>query len=170
MPRVSLTEQPRSARFIFRGRGPAVAAAGAAFGIELPQQPCRAAETGPHAALWLGPDEWLLIAPHGARDGVWRDIATRLGSVPHSLVDVSDRQVAVLVSGADAEHALSAGCPLDLDITAFPVGACTRTVLGKTEIVLWRRTQKSFHLEVWRSFAAYLNAFLEEAILGLERV
>jgi heterotetrameric sarcosine oxidase gamma subunit len=41
--------------------------------------------------------------------------------------------------------------------------------LGKTEIVLWRRAQASFHLEVWRSFAAYLAAFLEEAISGLER-
>jgi len=167
MPRVSLIEQPRFARLIFRGRGPAVAAAGAAFGIELPQQPCRAAETGPRAALWLGPDEWLLIAPHGARDEIWRDMAERLGSAPHALVEVSDRQVAVVVSGADAELVLSAGCPLDLDITAFPVGACTRTVLSKAEIVLWRRAQGSFHLEVWRSFAAYLAAFLEEAVWGL---
>ena len=170
MPRVSLIEPPHAARFIFRGRGPAVAAAGVAFGIELPQAPCRAAEAGPRAALWLGPDEWLLITPHGARDAVWRDMAKRLGSVPHSLVEVSDRQVAVIVSGADAELVLSAGCPLDLDITAFPVGACTRTVLGKTEIVLWRRTQGSFHLEVGRSYAAYLAAFLEEAICGLEGV
>jgi sarcosine oxidase subunit gamma len=97
-------------------------------------------------------------------------MAERLGSAPHSLVEVSEGQVAVIVSGADAELLLSAGCPLDLDITAFPVGACTRTVLAKTEIVLWRRTQGSFHLEVWRSFAAYLVAFLEEAICGLERL
>ena len=167
MPRVSLIEQPHAARFIFRGRGPDVAAAGVAFGIELPLQPCRAAEAGPHAALWLGPDEWLLIAPPDAGDAVSRAMADRLGSVPHALVEVSDRQVAVSVSGADAELVLSAGCPLDLDITAFPVAACTRTVLGKTEIVLWRRTQDSFHLEVGRSFAAYLAAFLEEAILGV---
>jgi sarcosine oxidase subunit gamma len=65
---------------------------------------------------------------------------------------------------------LSAGCPLDLDLAAFPIGACTRTVLGKTEIVLWRRAQDSFHLEVWRSFATYLTAFLSEAIRGLEPV
>ena len=169
MPSASLMEQPRSARFIFRGRGPAVAAAGAAFGVALPQQPCRAAEAGPRAALWLGPDEWLLIAPHGAGEAVERDMAAGVCSFPHSLVEVSDRQVAVTVSGAGAELVLSAGCPLDLDITAFPVGACTRTVLGKTEIVLWRRTDGVFHLEVWRSFAAYLAAFLEEAMWGLER-
>jgi sarcosine oxidase subunit gamma len=167
---VSLTGQPPAVRFIFRGRGPAVAAAGAAFGIELPREPCRAAEAGPRAALWLGPDEWLLIAPHDARDAIWGDIAGRLGSLPHSMVEVSDRQVAVMVSGADAELVLCAGCPLDLDLAAFPVGACTRTVLAKTEIVLWRRTQGGFHLEVWRSFAAYLAAFLEEAISGFDPV
>jgi sarcosine oxidase subunit gamma len=163
-------EQPCSARFIFRGRGPAVAAGGAAFGIDLPQQPCRAAEAGPHAALWLGPDEWLLIAPQRAREAVCGAMAEQLDSVPHSLVEVSDRQVAVIVSGEGAELVLSAGCPLDLDITAFPVGACTRTVLGKTEIVLWRRADGMFHLEVWRSFAAYLAAFLEEAIWGARAV
>jgi sarcosine oxidase subunit gamma len=97
-------------------------------------------------------------------------MAEQLGSVPHSLVEVSDRQVAVIVSGEGAELVLSAGCPLDLDITAFPVGACTRTVLGKTEIVLWRRADGMFHLEVWRSFAAYLAAFLEEAIWGARAV
>jgi sarcosine oxidase subunit gamma len=170
MPRVNLIDQPPAARFIFRGRGPTVAAAGAAFGIELPQEPCRAAEAGPRAALWLGPDEWLLIAPDGARDAVSRDLPDRIGSEPHSLVEVSDRQVVVVVSGADAELLLSAGCPIDLDVAAFPIGACTRTVLGKTEIVLWRRAQDSFHLEVWRSFAAYLTAFLDEAVRGLEPV
>jgi sarcosine oxidase subunit gamma len=170
MPSVSPIEEPRSARFIFRGGEQAAAAAGAAFGIELPRQPCRAAEAGPHAALWLGPDEWLLIAPHDECGAVQKDIANGLGSVSHALVEVSDRQVAVIVSGADAERLLSAGCPLDLDITAFPVGACTRTVLGKTEIVLWRRTEISFHLEVWRSFAAYLVAFLDEASRGLEPI
>jgi sarcosine oxidase, subunit gamma len=40
---------------------------------------------------------------------------------------------------------------------------CTRTVLAKAEIVLWRRAHDSFHLEVWRSFAGYVSGVLAEA-------
>ena len=65
---------------------------------------------------------------------------------------------------------LNAGCPLDLDPSAFPVGMCTRTVLAKAEIVLWRTRQDQFHIEVWRSFADYVSSFLAEVAreLGAE--
>jgi sarcosine oxidase subunit gamma len=82
---------------------------------------------------------------------------------PHSLVDVSQRQIGLNVSGAVAARALSAGCPLDLRDRAFPVGFATRTMLAKTEIVLWRRGASRFQVEVWRSFADYAASFLIEA-------
>jgi sarcosine oxidase subunit gamma len=40
---------------------------------------------------------------------------------------------------------------------------CTRTVLAKAEIVLWRTAAQSFHVEAWRSFLPYVWAFLAEA-------
>jgi sarcosine oxidase gamma subunit len=40
-------------------------------------------------------------------------------------------------------------------------------VLAKAEIVLWRRAPRLFHVEVARSYAAYLRAFLQEAACGL---
>lgn len=55
-----------------------------------------------------------------------------------------------------------------MDVSAFPVGMCTRTLLGKAEIVLWRTAPEVFRIEVWRSFAAYLSAFLEEAARGID--
>jgi sarcosine oxidase subunit gamma len=120
-----------------------------------------AAATAPVAALWLGPDEQLLLGAEGA------DIATALEpalrALPHSLVDVSHRQTALQVSGPHATRLLSTGCPLDLDLASFPVGMCTRTVLAKAEIVLWRTSEHVFHIEVWRSFAAYVSEFLAEA-------
>jgi sarcosine oxidase subunit gamma len=58
---------------------------------------------------------------------------------------------------------LNAGCPLDLDISAFPVGMCTRSVLAKAQIVLWRTGIDVFQLHVWRSFYPYVEEFLIEA-------
>jgi sarcosine oxidase subunit gamma len=39
---------------------------------------------------------------------------------------------------------------------------CTRTVVAKAEIVLWRTSEEIFHVEVWRSFAPYVTDFLAE--------
>jgi sarcosine oxidase subunit gamma len=39
---------------------------------------------------------------------------------------------------------------------------CTRTVLAKADIVLWRTREAAFHLEVWRSFGGYVTGLLRE--------
>ncbi|KAB2853885.1 MAG: sarcosine oxidase subunit gamma, partial [Bauldia sp.] len=62
-----------------------------------------------------------------------------------------------------AEATLAAGCPQDLSPAAFPVGACSRTVLAKIEVVIWRTGDDAFRVECWRSFSDYAFAFLAEA-------
>ena len=39
---------------------------------------------------------------------------------------------------------------------------CTRTVLAKADITLWRTREDAFHLEVWRSFAGYVGSLVTE--------
>jgi sarcosine oxidase subunit gamma len=153
-----MTNAPSMARHVLRGRPEALAAAEGALGFALPREACWSASLNGIHALWLGPDEWLILSAPEAGLGVRLEAA--MGAHPHSLVEVTDRQVGLVVNGAEAEAVLSVGCPLDLDQAAFPMGMCTRTVLSKAEIVLWRTGPQTFHLEVWRSFAAYLRAFL----------
>jgi sarcosine oxidase, subunit gamma len=154
---------PPAARWILRGGTAVRAAADAAAGVDLPTEPCRAITRGQRTALWLGPDEWLLIAPEAEQAALASALTMALGSLPHSLVEVSHRQSACELRGPRAALLLSAGCPLDLDESAFPIGMCTRTVLAKAEVVLWRKAQQSFHLDVARSFVAYVSEFLAEA-------
>ena len=153
-----------AARFIFRGADAAVATASAAFGTPLLLDPCRASQSVARIALWVGPDEWLLIAPRLEGELVASVLAKALGDTAHSLVDVSDRNCALLVSGPAVEDVLSAGCPLDLDLAAFPVGMCTRTLFAKADIVLWRTAATEFRIEVARSFRPYLEGMLELAV------
>jgi len=158
---------PPATRWILRG-GPQVRlAAEGALRVPVPATACRAATAGDVAALWLGPDEWLLISGEHAADETALELRAALAGLPHSLVDVSHRQVALEVSGPDAPLLLAAGCPLDLGAAAFPVGMCTRTMLAKVEIVLWRTGADVFRIEVWRSFAAYVSDFLSEAARGV---
>lgn len=154
------------ARFVFQGGIKARAAAGRAFGVALPEDACRANAAGDRAALWLGPDEHLLLAPDGEQAQIAAALAMALADAPHSLVDVSRRQVAITVAGPDARDVLASGCPLDLHPEAFPVGMCTRTLFGKVEVLLWRRGTHEYELEVGRSFVDYVHALLQEARLA----
>jgi sarcosine oxidase subunit gamma len=170
-PRVStcggLDALPPAARFILRGAAAVSAAAGRVLGVEVPTVACRANASGDRAALWLGPDEWLLLAPVAGGSELERSLGAALAGLPHSLVDVSHRQTAFAVSGSEAATLLASGCALDLDEQAFPVGMCTRTMLAKAEVVLWRTAPASFRLEVWRSYAAYVSLYLADAARGM---
>ena len=162
-PMTSLANASPATRFILRGAD-AVAAASAAFGVALPTTPLRAATTATRTAFWLGPDEWLLIASDVETAALQQTLETALAGVPHALVDISNRQTALLIEGPGAATAINAGTPLDLSLAAFPVGMVARTIFEKAEIVLWRTAEQSFRIEVWRSFAPYVQALLEAAL------
>jgi sarcosine oxidase subunit gamma len=154
---------PPAMRFILHGDARARAAAAPIWGVDCAEEACRARLQGTRASLWLGPDEYLLIgADAEARDATVASLENALGQVPHALVDISHRQFALEVSGPDAAAILSGACPLDLDRGEFPAGMCTRTVLAKADIVLWRTRDDAFHLEVWRSFSGYVSGLLRE--------
>ena len=162
-PAVTLTAAPPSARFILRARPAAMEAAAGPLGARLPVVACRSATAGEVAALWLGPDEWLLLAPEAEGEALRTRLATALEGLPHALVDVGHRQGALLLRGPQATAVLNAGCPLDFDPDAFPIGMCTRTVLAKAEIMLWRTGAEAFRIEAMRSFLPYVRGFLAEA-------
>ena len=153
---------PPASRFILRGAAAVRAAAAPGFGLSLPETACRATTDGNRAALWLGPDEQLLLAPDGEVAAIETSLARALQGHAYSLVDVSHRQVGFSIHGPHAESLLESQCPLPLNLRDFPVGMCTRTVFGKAEIVLWRADEQAFRLEVWRSFSLYVVQLLHE--------
>jgi sarcosine oxidase subunit gamma len=145
-----------------RGGPEVLAAASDAFSLQLPREACRAAEGDARAALWLGPDEQLLLVQQSDWEATMVALTRRLAGLPHALVDISQRQVALQVAAPHVADTLSAGCPLDLHPDAFPIGMCTRTLFFKAPIVLWRTAADAFHLEVWRSFVPYVQQLLRE--------
>src|ERR1700719_3526918 len=97
---------PPAARYILRGSPQVMTAAGTALGLVISQVACRSAVNGEQATLWLGPDEQLLLGPEGA--DLAATLAPALRDLPHSLVDVSHRQIALEVSGPHAAAVLNA--------------------------------------------------------------
>ena len=158
-----LTDLPHAAQFVLRGGPEAARAAGAALGLDLPEAACRAERRGDRAALWQGPDEWLLLTPADQEAAIEASLQAALATTPHALVGVGHRNVTLQLAGPRAADMLRAGCPLDLDPRAFPVGMCTRTVLAKAPVTLWRTAPLVFCVIVWRSFRPYVRDFLIEA-------
>src|SRR5689334_16017838 len=74
-------------------------------------------------ALWLGPDEWLVL---GAGESAFPDAA--------AAVDVSANRVCFELAGDDVEDVLAQGCSLDLDASVFTSGRCAQTLLARAQV------------------------------------
>lgn len=156
---VRLAVLPPAERISLRAPEASVVALSKALGVTLPRKPKTSASKAGRTALWLGPDEWLVI------DEAGKDPLAECAKVTalHSAVGISHRNVAISVTGPAAAAAINSGCPQDLSLEAFPVGAVSRTILGKVEIVLLRTAEDAFRVECWRSFSDYVFTFLSEA-------
>ncbi len=159
---VAVAEMPAAERISLRAPEASVTSLSRALGVTLPQKPKTAATKGSRTALWLGPDEWLVLDAEG------KDILADCAKAKalHSAVGISHRNVAISVSGEKAAATINSGCPQDLSLEAFPVGGCSRTVLGKSEIVLYRTAPDAFRVECWRSFSDYVFTHLSEGARG----
>ncbi len=103
-------------------------------------------------AVWLGPDEWLVL---GGREEDFPDAA--------AAVDVSANRVCLELSGPGAAGVLARGCALDLHPSVFPPGRCAQTMVARAQVILLRTGDDVFRLLVRPSFAPYLRAWLRDA-------
>ena len=151
-----------ASRLILQCDAQARVAASATWGVPFAEEACRAHLVGERATLWLGPQEHLMWQASRALALPIEELERVLSPYPHSLVDVSHRQAALEIFGPHAATILAGACPLDLDLREFPVHMCTRTVLAKVEVVLWRNATEVFHVEVGTSLLRYAQDLLME--------
>jgi len=115
-------------------------------------------------ALWLGPDEWLVVAPDAERRALESALRAALAGRHHSVVDVSANRTVLELSGADARAVLAKGCTLPLHAAAFATPQCAQTVLAKSQVLLQAcGTTPVFRLYVRNSFAHYVAQWLADA-------
>ncbi|MGV9454843.1 sarcosine oxidase subunit gamma [Streptomyces sp. NPDC003635] len=164
---IRLAELPFLAQLDVRldAKGAAAEAVGLALDLQLPLQPNTVVRAGGLTALWLGPDEWLLVGPPGSERDLEARIRQAAGDVPIAVTDVSAQRTTLLVSGPRARDLLAHGCPLDLHPRAFGPGRCAQSTLGRTQVVLVARDEPraGFWILVRSSFAGYLTDWLLDA-------
>ncbi|HEY5820400.1 MAG TPA: sarcosine oxidase subunit gamma family protein [Propionibacteriaceae bacterium] len=139
---------------------------GSVLGLELPRA-CGDTTSSPangevrHTALWLGPDEWLLVSTD---DTVVTTLTEAFGSDPVPVVDLSANRCIVELSGPSARRVLEKGCPVDLHPSAFRAGQAISTHLGPVPLILWQTGESTYRLLPRISYASYLARWLLDAV------
>jgi sarcosine oxidase, subunit gamma len=104
--------------------------------------------------LWLGPDEWLVVAEPNAASTIVRELEDALSGHHRSILDVSaNRIVFELVDGLEV---LSSGCGLDLHPTRWRPGMCAHTLFDKAQVILHQRDERTTRVFVRPSFEGYV--------------
>ncbi len=154
--------------------GRAAAAAGKSLGGALPAEPCTASRSsaggiGDVEVLWLGPDEWLVLAGPGRPGELENLLRAAIGDCGGAVTDVSAQRTALSLSGSAAREVLARGCAIDLDPRVAPAGTCVQTRVARADVTIVVRDERpgEFLLLVRASFAQYLAAWLLDACTEL---
>ncbi len=164
---IALREAPRAGMINLRGDPQDDAfrdAVRAALDIDLPLAANTSRESAPLSALWLGPDEWLLLCAEASAPAVIDSLRAALSGRHAAIVDVSGSRCILRLSGTAVRDVLARGCALDLHPRVFARGVVAQTRLAQAEVILHRGAEDAFDIYVARSFADYLWRWLADAI------
>lgn len=158
MPRLTIEELSPVPRFSLRVRGENREALAGMLPLELPARIGLRAAGGGCETLCLGPDEWVVLCADHAREALLAASSAAYPQIPHSLCEISDREVTLRLSGAQVLDALASGCPRE--VAAIAVGQGRRTLFDSVTVILWRDEAHSFRMDMGRSFAPHIRALL----------
>ena len=135
------------------------------LGLDLPTAANTASTNGDRAALWLSPDQWLILVPFATRAQTIDEMKRALAGKHVSVTDVSANRTILELSGSKAREVLAKGCGLDLHPRAFKTGQCAQTVVARSQAVIWQVDETpTYRVLVRPSFAAYLTDFFIDAM------
>ena len=142
-----------------RGQGSAVAAAARAMGLGLPG-PGMVSASAPCAALWLGPDQWMVMAQSASHEDLAAVLGTAFGAAA-SVTEQTGGWVCFDLNGPALPDLFERLCAVDT--RAMAVGGGTRTVIEHLGCYVICRAAGQFRVFGPRSSAASLHHALTTA-------
>jgi sarcosine oxidase subunit gamma len=122
--------------------------------LGLPSEPNTWTTLGEREALWLGPDEWLIVGTPAAAEAIAVEVAGA-----DSVVVVSANRAALDLADDARFSLLEQGCSLDLHARSWREGTCAQTLLAHVPVILQERGDAT-RVFVRPSFAGYLVDWL----------
>ena len=167
---VHLFERPFMGQINLRGQptGPSgrafLEAVEIALGLVPPLGPNTVGEGPEVTALWLGPDEWLVLTPPGQQHRITGALRGALGNLFAAVTDVSAAQTIINIRGPRTRDVLGKGCTLDFHPSVFGPGQCAQTNIAKaTAVIRQLDDSPSYDIVVRRSLADYFARWLTDA-------
>jgi sarcosine oxidase, subunit gamma len=140
-----------------------MAAAKSVLGLDLPKAPRTSASWGDLKALWLSPDQWLILCTRSKTAALLAELTTALGKIHSLVVDVSDMRAIIRIEGDGVRETLMKGSSLDLISEDYKPGAVRRMRFAEIAALLHVVEDNMIDVFVFRSYAEYTWAFLEKA-------
>ena len=134
-----------------------VAGVKTATGADLPIAANTVATAGDVRILWLGPDEWWIVASDARRAGLIDGLRSAFTGQHTNVTDVSESRTVISMTGHAARAVLARGVSLDLHPRVFGPGQCAQTSLSRTNVLLHQTEETpSYEIYVLKSFSDYL--------------
>ena len=126
-----------------------------ALGLPLPQLALETRDGHGVRILWLAPNRWLVVSSHKLEAGAFGAKA--------SVNDVGQGRSVLRLRGRSVRDLLCKGCPIDLDLQAFPAGHAAATLLGHLGVIIDCIADDVFDLYVTRSYDHFIHDWLVQA-------
>lgn len=134
-----------------------------ALGMSLPQTPNTVTNAGTRLAVWLSPDEYLLMVEDEQTDQVTHALSSVLAGQHYALSTISDALAVYQLEGKAVREVLSKGCSVDLHRSAFSAGQSFQSRLGHAGITCICTAENSITLICRYSFSDYVETWLKDS-------
>jgi sarcosine oxidase, subunit gamma len=138
-------------------------AAKAVLGLDLPKSPRTSTSWGDTKALWLSPDQWLILCPGDKAQALTEQLSATLKSIHSLAVNVSDMRAIIRVEGEHARTTVMKGTSIDLTHGDYPTGTIRRMKFAEVGALLQIVEENVIDVYVFRSYADYVWEFLLKA-------
>ncbi len=119
-------------------------------GVRPPRQACTATDSGNTAAIWVGPDRWIIVEKE--RRDLYGAITGAVSENLAAITDQSHSRCVLRISGHQSRNVLGKGTTLDMDPGQFTPGDARSTALFHMGSLIHCVGNDTFDLYVARSF------------------
>lgn len=161
---VRVSECPNIACIVLRGcanDNALLSSVQAACGVALPMQPGTFSTTANTVVLWISPDEWWLLAPRVARDGLVTALRQATAGLHAQVADNSGGIACLNLAGPQHVMLLRHLSPYDFE--SLGIGRCVSTVVPRAGVTVLRGDDQGVLLLFRRSFADWIWRLVERS-------
>ena len=134
-------------------------------GCTFPPAANKFTTAGERHAVWLGPDEFMIICEAGKDEELASAIHTSFGSLNAAVTNITDALAAFHLKGAAVRRVLAKGCALDLHQNSFTSDDAAQTLLSHAAVTIMALADDEFIVICRTSFASYLHDWFLDAAL-----